>query len=129
MAKTDVPSKRLIQLRPGDWAKLALNDNSDIRLTEMKPDKTPDEIIEETVKIIDTIENEALKSDILVAMSIFAMERYSGGLVRKYVRREMLMDSPLFEEWIKEERDEAAIKATMETTRNKIIEVLNEHII
>ena len=41
MAKTDIPSKRLIQLRPDDWAKMALKDNSDIRLTEMKPDKNP----------------------------------------------------------------------------------------
>lgn len=41
MAKTDIPSKRLIQLRPDDWAKVALRDNSEIRLTEMKPDKNP----------------------------------------------------------------------------------------
>lgn len=93
-------------------------------LMEAKQDETPDQILEETVGVIDTIENQALKGDVLAAMSILAGEIYSSELIKKYVRRDMLMNSPLFEEWIKEERDEAAIKATMEITKNKIVEVL-----
>lgn len=87
---------------------------------EVKQNETPDQIIQETVNIIDTIENEALKGDVLAAMSILAGERYSSELIKKYVRREMLMNSPLFEEWVKEERDEAA----MENTKKMIVEVL-----
>ncbi|OLS02608.1 RpnC/YadD family protein [Tissierella creatinophila] len=254
MAKTDIPSKRLIQLRPYDWAKVALKDNSEIRLTEMKPEKNPkvesrldslfwidndkesfilniepqgyyeaslparmlryrsdvweytiskgigtpsikqvvvffyqkddnkiyglkdersddskiifsydvikiwelkkdyiidnnliglysllplmeiepgetdDEIIEKSVKTIETIEDEALRGDSLAAMSIMSADRYSSTLIKKYVRREMLMNSSLFEEWIDEERKEAAEKATKEAIKNnnkeKIIETL-----
>ena len=95
-------------------------------LMEVEPNETPDQIIEETVKIIETIESEALKGDVLAAMSILAVERYSSELIKKYVRREMLMNSPLFEEWVKEERDEAAKKARELATRDNIIEVLTQ---
>lgn len=246
MAKTDIPSKRLIQLRPKDWAKVALKDNKDIVLTEMKPDKNPkvesrldslfwiedekenfilniepqgyyesslparmlryrsdiweytmtkgigtpsikqvvvffyskddnkvhelrderadksnisfsydvirvwelekdyiidneliglysllplmeikpnetdEEIIKRSVKVIETIEDEALRGDLLAAMSIMSADKYSSNLIEKYVRREMLMNSPLFEKWVKEERKEAA----RDTNKKRIIETL-----
>ena len=56
MAKTDIPSKRLIQLRPVDWAKVALKDNSDIRLTEMKPDKNPK--VESRLDVLYWVDND-----------------------------------------------------------------------
>lgn len=250
MAKTDIPSKRLIQLRPDDWAKLVLKDNNDIVLTEMKPDKNPkvesrldslfwikgrqenfilniepqgyyeaslparmlryrsdiweytigkaigipsikqvvvffypkddnkvhqlkdersddsnisfsydvikiweikkdyiidnkliglysllplmrieqgetdEEIIAKSVKIIETINDATLRSDSLAAMSIMSTIKYSSTLIKKYVRREMLMSSPLFEEWVEEERKEAAEKARKDAIREKIIELL-----
>ena len=95
-------------------------------LMKTKEDETPDKIMEETVKIIDTIENEPLKGDVLAAMSILSSEKYSSELVKKYVRREMLMNSPLYEEWVKEERKEATMKATINAKRENIIEVLIE---
>jgi hypothetical protein len=241
VAKTDIPSKRLIQLRPKDWAKVVLKDNSNIRLIEMKPDKNPkvesrldslfwvekgkedfilniepqgyyeaalparmlryrsdiweytisggrgipsikqvvvffypkddnkehklrderkdnsnisfsydvvkvwelekdyiidneliglysllplmeveadetdEEVIAKSVRVIETIEDEALRGDSLAAMSIMSKDRYSSDLIKKYVRREMLMSSPLFEEWVSEERKEAAEKNSKET--------------
>ncbi|MGO1470314.1 MAG: hypothetical protein ACTHW2_09865 [Tissierella sp.] len=252
MAKTDIPSKRLIQLRPDDWAKVVLKDNSDIRLTEMKADKNPkvesrldtlfwvesdkdeddfilniepqgyyeaalparmlryrsdiweytissgrgiqsikqvvvffypkddnrehslydkrvdksnisfsydiirvweldkdyiidnkliglysllplmeiepgetdEEIIEKSVKVIATIEDEALRGDSLAAMSIMSVDRYSSTLIEKYVRREMLMNSPLYEKWVEEEREEAAEKAARDRDKKRIIETL-----
>ena len=47
-------------------------------------------------------------------------DRYSSALIQKYVRREMLMSSPLFEEWVSEERKEAV----RDTNKKRIIETL-----
>ncbi|MGO1469623.1 MAG: hypothetical protein ACTHW2_06350 [Tissierella sp.] len=47
-------------------------------------------------------------------------DRYSSTLIQKYVRREMLMNSPLFEEWVSEERKEAV----RDTNKKRIIETL-----
>ena len=41
MAKTDIPSKRLLQLRPEDWIKAALGTAETVRFREIKPDKIP----------------------------------------------------------------------------------------
>lgn len=57
-------------------------------------------------------------------MSIMSTIKYSSTLIKKYVRREMLMSSPLFEEWVEEERKEAAEKARKDAIREKIIELL-----
>lgn len=43
------------------------------------------------------------------AMSIMSSDRYSVELIKKYVRREMLMKSPLYDKWAEEEREEAMI--------------------
>ena len=57
-------------------------------------------------------------------------ERLSNELVKKYIRRDMLMSSPLFNEWVEEERKEAAekatIKAQLETTKKNILSLLSE---
>lgn len=247
MAKTDIPSKRLIQLRPDDWAKLALKDNRDLKMTEMKPDKnpkvesrldslfwiendeadfilnmepqgyydvslparmlryrsdiweytmskgmgvpsirqavilfypkddnkqhnlddgkfydssisfsyavirvwelekdyiidnkliglypllplmkvdpneTPDEIIEKSVEVIETIEDQGLRGDSLVAMSMMSEDKYSSELIQKYIRREMLMSSTLYKEWISEDIEEAEEKGIKKGSRKTSI--------
>ena len=41
MAKIDIPSKRLLQLRPEDWIKAVLGTVEDIKFREIKPEKNP----------------------------------------------------------------------------------------
>lgn len=65
----------------------------------------------------------------LLPRTLLSSEKYSSELVKKYVRREMLMNSPLFEEWVKEEREEAAKKAREEATRRATIKTKKESII
>ncbi len=250
VAKTDIPSKRLMQLRPDDWAKLALKDNSELKMTEMKPDKnpkiesrldslfwienddenfilnmepqgyyevslparmlryrsdiweytmskgmgapsikqavilfypkddnkqhnlddgkfddsnisfsygvirvwelkkdyvidnkliglysllplmeiepneTPEDIIEKSVRVIETIEDESLRGDSLAAMSMMSEDKYSSELIQKYIRREMLMSSTLYKEWVSEDIEEAKKKATRKTSRDTLIFLL-----
>lgn len=93
-------------------------------LMEIEPGETDEDIIERSVRVIETIEDEALRGDSLAAMSIMSTDKYSSKLIQKYVRREMLMNSPLFEEWVSEERKEAAEIAARESSKKRIIETL-----
>ncbi len=146
MAKIDIPTKRLIQIRPGDWVKAIVQGCKDEWITEMRPDKvlglypllplmenslgeTDESIIENTVTTISYVEDTALQADLLAAMSILAGEKFSADLVIKHVRRELLMGSPLFDEWVEDEKKEAAEKAAAETalatSKNNLIDLLS----
>lgn len=75
---------------------------------------------------IKTVKNQSLQADLFAVMSILADERFSNELVKKYIRREMLMNSPLFNEWVEEERKEAAKEAAKESAKKYILELLTE---
>jgi len=91
-------------------------------LMQIEKMETPEDIIKKTVDAIETVENTTLKADLMAAMSILASYKFSEILVKKYVRREILMGSPLYNEWMEEERKEAATA----TTQKNIIELLAE---
>src|SRR6056297_1736280 len=63
-----------------------------------------------TINTINTVEDEPLKSDLISVMSVISSKEFSKEMLKKYVRREMLMKSALYQEWIAEEREEASIK-------------------
>lgn len=89
-------------------------------LMEREESETDAVIIEKTVETIKTVENLSLQADLLAVMSILAGETFASELVKKYVRREMLMNSPIYNEWVEEERKESAIKAAKEATINNL---------
>ena len=79
-------------------------------------------VLKESVQIVSEVEDEALSKDILTAMSSLSEVEYSKEMIINIIRREMLMGSPLFEEWAKEERKEAIIV----NTRENILDILSE---
>lgn len=97
-------------------------------LMEREPEETDEEIIEKTLKIIKTVNNPSLQADLLAVMSILAGEEFTSELIKKYIRREMLMSSPIYNEWVEEERREAAEKAAkkaaLDSSKKKLIELL-----
>ena len=97
-------------------------------LTKQEETKKPHEIISSAINVIDTITDPVLKADVLSAMSILAAEKYSEDLIKKYVRREQLMQSVLFQEWVADFVDEATEKAIKETQEEIAIEFLREGI-
>ena len=97
-----------------------------IPLTDKIESESDEEVIENTIIAIKTVENPALQADLLAVMSILAGEKFSSELVKKFVRREMLMNSPLFNEWVEEERKEAVERAQIETTKKNILSLLSE---
>ena len=72
---------------------------------EKDPEESPEEIIELTINTINTVEDEPLKSDLISVMSVISSKEFSKEMLKKYVRREMLMKSALYQEWIAEEFD------------------------
>lgn len=97
-----------------------------IPLMGKRQNETDEELLKETITTIKTVENKALQADLLAVTSILAGEKLGSKLVKKYIRREMLMNSPLFNEWVEDERKEAAEKAQRETTKKNILDLLSE---
>lgn len=78
-------------------------------------------VLKESVKIASEIKDKALSKDILTAMSFLSEVEYSKEMITGIIRREMLMGSPLYDEWAKEERKQARL----ETSREYIIDTLS----
>jgi Putative transposase, YhgA-like. len=118
MKKENVINRKLIGLYPL------------IPLMEKEFEGNEEKMIEIAVQTINTVHDEAIHADLLSVMSILAGEKFSTDIIKKYVRREMLMNSPIYNEWVEEERREAAEKAAektaLQTTRKNIIELLSE---
>lgn len=99
-----------------------------IPLMERYEEETDELIIEKTVETIKTVEDISEQADLLAVMSIISGEKFSSEIVKKYVRRDMLMNSAIYNEWVEEERRESAIKASKEATiksvKKNLIELL-----
>jgi predicted transposase YdaD len=95
-------------------------------LMKEKPGETPEQVLETAVRAIEAVEDAPLKADLLATVSILAGKRYAPALIRKFIRREMLMESQLLKEWTEEERREAAEKAAKEATLSIILDQLEE---
>ena len=89
---------------------------------EKEPEEKPEEIIELTLNTIKTVANEPLKSDLILVMSVISTKAFSKEMLKKYVRREMLMKSALYQEWIAEEKQEASIKRLKQDITEILIE-------
>lgn len=99
-------------------------------LMEREDQETDEQVMEITMQTIKTVKNPSLQADLLAVMSILVGEKFTSELVKKYIRREMLMNSPIYNEWVEEERKEAAEKASKETainiTKKNMLDLLEE---
>ena len=91
---------------------------------------TPDAVMQQAMEKImaSTVEDTALKQDLIAVLGIIGGEKYGPEVVRHYVRREMLMQSEVYKEWIADDIREAeargAAQATLQTLRENILDVL-----
>jgi len=92
---TEIVDKKLIGLYPL------------LPLTIHKKQLSNEDIIKSAVATINTVSDPVCKADLLATMSILAAEKYSTDFIRTYVRRDMLMQSELLNEWISEFVEEA----------------------
>ncbi|TYO95509.1 Rpn family recombination-promoting nuclease/putative transposase [Desulfallas thermosapovorans] len=69
--------------------------------------ETPEQALKECMSVVQEVEDKSLQLDLLAVMAIMAGGRFPEKLVLSMIRREMVMESPIFQEWVKEERAEA----------------------
>jgi len=79
-----------------------------------KPEETPREALEESIAAVQEVEDEAVREDLLAVMAILAGGRYSPELVGSIIRREMIMESAVFQEWVKDIVEEKIAGAKQE---------------
>jgi len=72
------------------------------------------QVLQQSIEVVSKIEDKALRQDLLAVMGILAGGKYAAELVYSMIRREMVMQSPIYQEWVKEERAEAEEKGRVE---------------
>jgi len=96
----------------------------------------PKQVLSESIATIQKVEDVSLQQDLLAAMAIMAGGRYAPELIRTMIRREMVMESPIYQEWVKEERTEAEVrgevrgigKGKAEKAQDAICKILNKRL-
>jgi len=74
----------------------------------------PKQVLQQSIEAVKEVEDRSLQQDLLAVMGILAGGRYAAELVYSMIRREMILESPIYQEWIKEERAEAEAKGKVE---------------
>jgi len=69
--------------------------------------ENPKQVLQQSIEVVTKIEDKALQQDLLAVMGILAGGKYAAELVYSMIRREMILESPIYQEWVKEERAEA----------------------
>jgi predicted transposase YdaD len=72
--------------------------------------ETPEQVLRESIAIVQEVEDEALKQDLLAGMVIFAEGKFAKDLVKSLIRRDMVMQSTIFQEWAEEEGAKAKVE-------------------
>jgi len=104
---TEIVNKQLIGLYPL------------LPLTKHSKKMSKAEILQSAINTISTVSDPVCKADLLAAMSILAAEKYSKDLIKMYVRRDMVMQSALLDEWVSDFVEEAEQK-TEQKVREEI---------
>ncbi len=93
-----------------------------------KNNETVEDLMAAATAAIGSIEDKAMRCEVLAVFSILGSGLHSESLIKKYVRSEDVMDSAVFQEWAGVFSEEAVKKATLlatvNTTRKKTIDAL-----
>lgn len=74
----------------------------------------PKQVLQQSIEAVKEVEDKSLQQDLLAVMGILAGGRYAAELVYSMIRREMILESPIYQEWVKEERAEAEARGRAE---------------
>lgn len=89
----------------------------------------PKQVLQESISVIQNVNDKSLQQDLLAAMAILAGGKYAPELIHMMIRREMVMQSPIYQEWVKEERAEAEARGIgrgkIEKAQDAICKILN----
>lgn len=92
-----------------------------------KPKEPPAQALQESIATIQKLPDQSLQQDLLAAMAIMAGRKgsqYTSELIQSMIRREMIMESPIYQEWVKQERAEAKAEGKAEKAQDTICKIL-----
>jgi predicted transposase YdaD len=93
-------------------------------LMKSQEDEDPERSLQESIKVIREVQDISLQEDLLAVMAILANGKYSAELINSMIRREMIMESAIFQEWSREAREEGMAKGKAEG----ICKILNRNL-
>ena len=73
-------------------------------------EEDPEQVLKESIAVVQGVEDKSLRQDLLAGMAILAGGKFPERLVLSLIRRDMIMESPIYQEWAKEERVEKALE-------------------
>ncbi len=88
-----------------------------LSILKTKANETVDQLMKVSTAAISEVEDEALRCEVFAVFSILGSGVYSKELIKKYVRRQDVMNSDLIMEWTQEDRDEAVAEAVAEAVK------------
>jgi len=83
-------------------------------LMKGKEGEAAGQVLQESITVVSKIKDEALRQDLLAVMGILAGGKYAAEVVYSMIRREMVMHSSVYQDWVKEERKEGKIEKARE---------------
>ena len=97
-------------------------------LMKSQKDEDAERSLQESIKVIREIQDISLQEDLLAVMAILANGKYSAELINSMIRREMIMESAIFQEWSREAREEGIAKGKAEGKAEDICKILNRNL-
>lgn len=92
------------------------------------PRKIRKEALQFGVDAIMKVTDIALRRDLLAVMGVLAGEIYPKEWIHSLIRREMIMESPIYQDWIREEREKAMQEGMIEGIKEGMKEGMKEGI-
>ena len=93
-------------------------------LMKGEPGESAKEVLMKSVAEIGKVEDGALQKDLLAVLAIMAGKKHSLDFVKSLIRREMLMESPIYQYWFAEEVAEAEARAKVKNSQEIIYDYL-----
>lgn len=90
------------------------------------PQKIHKEALQFGMDAIMKITDVALQRDLLAVMGVLAGEIYPKEWIHSMIRREMIMESPIYQDWVREEREKAMQEGMKEGMKEGLKEGLKE---
>jgi len=90
---------------------------------------TPDAVMKQALDGIGAaamLTDAALTQDLIAILGIIGGEKYGPAVVRRYIGREMLMQSEVYKEWIADDIREAEARGAAQAMRENILDILTD---
>ena len=91
-----------------------------------KGDEKPEEVLQQSILIIQQVKDISLQQDLLATMAVLVSHKYPVALVLSMIGREMIMESPVYQEWVKEAEAKGRLEGKAEGKAEAICKLLTK---